>query len=113
MGKDFKSYINDNPDLKKEQAKKEKSKNEQPKNSRNKNMNEEEIIDTVKKVTKQYEGKSQQELMGEILKQANQGKKDGSVNLNELEKMTHQIAPMLNSEQQKKLNEIMDMIKKQ
>lgn len=107
MGKDFKSFINSNPNLNK--SAKEKAE----KQAKNINQAEKEKInETVQDMAKKYDGKSEEELLADILKTAALGRKDGSVNFNELDNMTKRIAPMLNSGQQEKLNQIMNLIKK-
>lgn len=105
MGKDFKSYINDNPNLKNEKKPKE--------DKGNFNTSKEKIAETVQEIAKDYEGKTEEELMSDILKRAAAGKKDGSIDFNELDNMTKKVAPMLNPEQKERLNYIMNMIKKE
>jgi len=103
MSGDFKSYINNNPNLNKEKAKTQ---------AENVSASEKEkIAETVEDMAKKYEGKSEEELMSDILKRAAQGKQDGSIDFNQLDNMTQKIAPMLNSEQQEKLSYIMNLIK--
>lgn len=108
MNKDFKSYVKNNPGLKDGQE----NKNDKKDKINQGNVNQEQIAETVQNIANKYEGKSQQELMNEILQQTKKGKQDGSVNVSELENMAQKVAPMLNLEQQKKLVEIMELIKK-
>lgn len=111
MSRDFKSYMNNNPNLKSETSKEQAAKEQAAKNKDSSN-DKEKIAETVEDIAKQYEGKSEEELMSDILKRASIGKQDGSIDFNELDKMTQKIVPMLNSEQQEKLDYIMNLIKK-
>lgn len=56
--------------------------------------------------------KSESELMSELLSVANSKRKDGTLDNSSLEEFRKAIAPSLNNEQLKKLNEIIDMLKK-
>ena len=106
MGGDFKSYINNNPNLKNKE--KEQTTKEKP----GKTFNEEEIAKNVEGLAKEYEGKSEEELVGDILKKAAKGRQDGSIDFSQLDSMAQKIAPMLSSEQQEKLSYIMNLIKR-
>ena len=93
MRKDFKSYCSDHKD----------SPPEQPKI----NMNYDDAVNFAK----QYEGKNQSEIMGDILSLASKGKKDGSINIEQIEGFANTLAPSLNAEQKAKLAEVLKLIK--
>lgn len=67
--------------------------------------------DDITDRARQFEGKSENELMGELFKRVNAGKKDGTFNAAELDKLAAQAAPMLNAEQREKLKSLLNMIK--
>ena len=98
MGKDFKSYVNDNPNLK---------------SKKNDKLDEQKVTDAVENITRQYGQKSEEELTNEILDRVKKGKADGSINVAELENMSKIASSMLNFEQQQRLTKIMELIKKQ
>jgi len=68
----------------------------------------EEIEDIVKK----YEGKSEDELFSELKDIATKGRKDGSFNDDILKEFYKNVAPMMDKEQKKKLDGIVDMLKR-
>lgn len=69
-------------------------------------------VDRLTEVAKQYEGKSEGELMGELFKMADQGRKDGSFNNEMLDTFYRSMAPMMNGDQKKKLDSLMKQLKK-
>lgn len=69
-------------------------------------------IDQMAEMAKQYEGKSEDELTRELLKVTEQGRQDGTFSNEMLETFYRSMSPMMNAEQQQKLNSIMKMIKK-
>ena len=54
----------------------------------------------------QYEGKSREELMEELLTSVDAAKKDGTFTKEALEEFKSKVAPMLNEEQRERLDEI-------
>ena len=70
-----------------------------------------EEFDRIKQSAEKYGGKSESELMSELMKKVAQGKKDGSFSAAEIERLTGELAPMLTSSQRKRLNELIRMIK--
>ena len=68
--------------------------------------------DDIKSKAKQFEGKSEDQLMNELFKRVNEGKKNGTLSNADLEGFAAQAAPMLNVEQRKKLAGILNMMKK-
>lgn len=72
---------------------------------------EEELKKTFDDTVKRAKGKSQNELMDEILRQAAKDKRDGKLSDKDLQNFFNSVAPMLNPEQIKKLKEIMNLLK--
>lgn len=79
------------------------------------NMDESRIEDgTVKSLEDtitQYENKSEDELMGDLGRMINEGRKDGSFTDDMLEGFIQNVAPMMDPEQKKKLESLAQMIK--
>ena len=65
----------------------------------------------TKKVASAYQGKNGGDIFKDILKQAEQGKKAGTLTNEEIEKFYQSFAPMLNSSQRKKLQEVVEKLK--
>ena len=68
--------------------------------------------DDIKRKAKQFEGKSEGELMGELFKRVGEGKKNGTLSDSDLDRFAAQAAPMLNAEQRKKLQLLLTQMKK-
>ena len=66
----------------------------------------------IRKKAQSYAGKSDDELLGDIMKTARQGKADGSIDDEQLQKFAESVAPMLNQEQRERLNRVLEMIKR-
>ena len=66
----------------------------------------------IRKKAESYVGKSDAELIGEIMKTARQGKADGSIDNDQLQRFAESVAPMLNQEQKERLNTVLEMIKR-
>ena len=67
--------------------------------------------DDIKRKAKQFEGKSENELMGELFKRVGEGKKNGTLTDSDLDRFAAQAAPMLNAEQRKKLQQLLSKMK--
>lgn len=70
-----------------------------------------EDISNLEETISQYENKSEDELMGDLQQMINNGREDGSFSNEMLDGFMKNVAPMLNKEQQKRLDEIARMIK--
>lgn len=88
-------------------------------NSSNNNVNENNLnkeqkqqFDKLKGMAKQYEGKSDAEILKDLSKAVEKGKKDGSLTNEKIDNIASTIAPMLNNEQKAKLQKLMGVIKK-
>lgn len=66
---------------------------------------------TIEKVLKQYEGKSQSELMGDISRLASQERKKGNLDNTKLDNFARSVSPMLTKEQQARLSSILGQLK--
>ncbi len=81
-------------------------------NPNNLNARQKKQFDMLKSMAKNYEGKSENEILGEIKKTVEKGKSDGSLNDNKINEIAKQIAPMLNGDQKSKLDLLLKSLKK-
>ena len=86
-------------------------KNRQNVTENNLNASQKQQFDTLKSMAKNYEGKSENEILGEIKKTVSQGKKDGSLTDKKINDIANQISPMLNKEQKAKLDFLLKSLK--
>lgn len=59
-----------------------------------------------------YEGKSSEELMQAIIKQAEEGRRNGTLSDRDIDNFASTVSPMLNDKQRKTLNAVVNRIKK-
>lgn len=78
---------------------------------KNKEVKQENFSDE-KKVIEELSKKNESELMAELLSVANQKRNDGSLDNATLDSFKEKISPSLTEEQQQKLNNIINMLKK-
>lgn len=64
----------------------------------------------LKERIKQYEGKSENELMKQLFSAVEQGKRDGTFSKEALEQFASQVSPMINDEQRQKLQSLMQQL---
>lgn len=79
------------------------------KNGGNKQENTEpdgDMAEDVKEKLKQYEGKSEEELMSDLLANVEAAKSEGTFSKEALEEFKSRVAPMLSEEQRRRLDEI-------
>ena len=81
-------------------------------NENNLNNEQKKQLDKLKGMAKQYEGKSDTEILTDLSTAVEKGKKDGSLTDEKIDSIASTIAPMLNNEQRNKLNKLMQTIKK-
>ena len=81
-------------------------------NINNLNSEQKQQFDKLKGMAKQYEGKSDAEILKDLSKAVEKGKKDGSLTNEKIDSIASTIAPMLNREQKAKLQRLMGSIKK-
>ena len=70
-------------------------------------------VKNAENMYKKYSGKSQEELQSELFKLVSKNKQSGQLNEKQIENFTSQVSPLLDPNQKQKLNEIINMIKKQ
>ncbi|MBR2337304.1 MAG: hypothetical protein IKA61_05125 [Clostridia bacterium] len=63
-------------------------------------------------LSKKYEGKSSDELMQAILKQAEQGRKNGTLTDSDIDNFVSTVTPLLNDKQKKTLAAVVNRLKK-
>ena len=78
---------------------------------KNKEVKQENFRDE-KKVIEELSKKNERELMAELLSVANHKRNDGSLDNATLDSFKEKISPSLTDEQQQKLNNIINMLKK-
>ena len=69
-------------------------------------------MDMIKNFDSKYEGASENQLVAEIIKEAEKGRKNGTLTDTDIERFKSMIEPMLSREQRAKLNKIVNTIKK-
>lgn len=70
-----------------------------------------ETVNNLQESLNKYQNLSQDQLMSELLKEAGRLKQNGSLNESSLNMLKSTLAPMLNSEQNQHLNDILNKIK--
>ena len=63
-------------------------------------------------LSKKYEGKSSDELMQAIIKQAEVGRRNGTLSDSDIDNFASTVAPLLNDKQRKTLNSVVAKLKK-
>jgi hypothetical protein len=69
-------------------------------------------MDMIKNFASKYEGASENQLVAEIIKEAEKGRRNGTLTDSDIERFKSMIEPMLSREQRAKLNKIVNTIKK-
>lgn len=70
----------------------------------------ESAFEMLKRVAREYEGASEQDLIGAIIKEANEARKRGTLSESEIQNFVSTISPMLNQKQREQLSEIVKKI---
>lgn len=73
--------------------------------------NADSVKDSINEFAKKYEGKSENELVAEILKEANRRRKNGTLTNADIDKFYSMLYPMLNDSQRKQLDKIVKKLK--
>ncbi len=68
-------------------------------------------FNVLKSFAKKYEGASEQDIVSAILKEAEKGKKNGTLKDSDVDNFANMLYPMLNSAQRKQLEKIIKTIK--
>ena len=79
-------------------------------NQRNSESDKVKTNQEMEKMIDQYSALSENELMQEFIKKTIEQKRNGRLNSEELNNIKSKISPMLNDEQNKKLNELIMMV---
>lgn len=90
---------------------KNKALDDAKKKAENLKQNDPEKLKSVEDAYNHYSKLSQPELMQELLKQTNQQKADGTLDNSQIDNVYNSIAPMLNNEQKKNLDNLINIIK--
>ena len=69
-------------------------------------------MDMISDFAKKYEGASQGELISAIMQEAEKGRRNGTLTNADIERFAKMLAPMLNSEQKKQLDMIVQKLMK-
>ena len=67
--------------------------------------------DDLRKTAERYGGKSDEEMLGDILRAARQEKQDGTYSDAKIDEFVDSVSPMLNEEQRERLQKAIKMIK--
>ena len=70
-------------------------------------------LNLLKGFAKKYEGASEQDIVSAILKEAEKGKKNGTLKNSDIDNFRDMLYPMLNPTQRKSLDKIVKTIKEQ
>ena len=70
-------------------------------------------LNLLKGFAKKYEGASEQDIISAILKEAEKGKKNGTLKNSDIDNFRDMLYPMLNPTQRKSLDKIVKTIKEQ
>ncbi len=79
---------------------------------KNTDKSQADAMNAIKNFAGKYEGASESELLSEIMKEAEKGRKNGTLTDSDIDRFKSMLEPMLNSSQRAKLNKIVDKIKK-
>lgn len=69
-------------------------------------------MDAIKNFAGKYEGASENELILEIMKEAEKGRRNGTLTNTDIDRFKNMLEPMLNSAQRQKLYKVIEQIKK-
>lgn len=106
--KDFKSYQKNNSNKGNTQKKKEETVRSTDASS----VSEETAAELTRKALAAYNGKSQSSVLLEILRQAEAGKRAGTLTDADIDAFYAQFSPMLSKEQRKKLQSVLAQLKR-
>ena len=79
---------------------------------KNTDKSQSDAMNAIKNFAGKYEGASENELLSEIMKEAEKGRRNGTLTDSDIDRFKSMLEPMLNSSQRAKLNKIVDKIKK-
>jgi len=70
------------------------------------------VFDIVKKIASDYDGKSQAELISAIIKEAEKGKRAGTLKNSDLDNFKNTLSPFLDAKQRGYLVKVIERLKK-
>lgn len=73
---------------------------------------DENIEEAARKVTREYGGRSEKDVFGAIIAQAEKGKREGTLKNADIDNFYNALAPSLSSSQKKKLKKIVEELKR-
>lgn len=68
--------------------------------------------DMLKNFASKYEGASEDTLISEIMKEAEKGRRNGTLTNADIDRFKNMLAPMLNQQQRQKLEKVVEKLKK-
>lgn len=68
-------------------------------------------MDVLKSFAKKYEGASEDQIISEIMREAQKGKKNGTLTNADIDRFKNMLYPMLSSQQRAKLDKVIKQIK--
>ncbi|MBR5438631.1 MAG: hypothetical protein IKV61_00220 [Clostridia bacterium] len=74
-------------------------------------QNNGDAFNVLKGFAKQYEGASEQDIISAILKEAEKGKRNGTLKDSDIDNFANMLYPMLNAAQRKQLEKVVKTIK--
>lgn len=74
-------------------------------------FNDENLENAAKRIEKDYGNKSQKDIFGAIMAQAEKSKREGTLSNDEIDKFYAALAPSLSSSQKKRLKKIVEELK--
>ena len=80
-------------------------------NPENNNVNNN-YLELLQNLAKKYEGASESEIVSAVLKEAEKGRRNGTLTDSDIDNFVNVLSPMLNANQKKQLEKIVDRIKK-
>ena len=75
------------------------------------NVNKGDAFNVLKGFAKKYEGASEQDIVSAILKEAEKGRRNGTLKDSDIDNFANMLYPMLNGAQRKQLEKIVKTIK--
>ncbi len=75
-------------------------------------QNDIKMAENMFEAAKKYEGRSEDELKDELLRAAEQGRRDGTLNNDMLDTFYRSMSPMMSPEQKQRLDAMMKMLKR-
>ncbi len=111
----FSEFCDNNQNIEKFNQKNQKSKENLQKNanfqSKTQNFNDDALKSDIEEKLAKYKNYNQSELTAELFKEVNKQKQSGNLNSEKLDEIKTTLLPMLDQNQQKRLESLIDMLK--